>query len=279
MMKHETVLAIVHKRRDARNLAERLGPKGTFHLSALMCPAHRLKVLADMKLALENPGPCRLVATQLVEAGVDIDFPVVYRALAGLDSLAQAAGRCDREGKLTEAAGQPAGEFFIFRAETDPPPGTLRKAMQTTETLLGLGGTDPFHPADCERFFREFYTKTDPDAERVQFHRSNLDFATVAASFRLIDSALRPIVVPYGDAMERAEVFNKNPSRATQKALQPFLVQINPQHHEALMRAGAITPLWDRADVPTGLFGSRYDVAFGLTPDEDGVMDPELAIV
>jgi CRISPR-associated endonuclease/helicase Cas3 len=278
---HEKVLAIVHQRRDARRLAELIADGSTFHLSALMCPAHRLEVLGAVKRALSAGGPCRLVATQLVEAGVDLDFPVVYRALAGLDSLAQAAGRCDREGKLTEAnGGAPAGEFFVFRAETLPPPGTLRKALQTTETLLGLGGgVDPFRPADCETFFREFYAKSDRDAERVQLHRQNLDFATTAAAFRMIDSALRPIVVPWGDAMERVEAFRREPTRATQKALQPFLVQINPRHHEALARAGAIETVWDRVDVPTALFGDRYDRTFGLRPDESGVMDAELSIV
>jgi hypothetical protein len=152
--------------------------------------------------------------------------------------------------------------------------------MQTTETLLGLGmGVDPFRPKDCGVFFREFYAKSDRDAERVQLHRQNLDFATTAAAFRMIDSALRPTVVPWGDALERVEAFRRNPTRATQKALQPFLVQINPFHRESLVRAGAIETVWDRVDVPTALFGDRYDSTFGLRPDEDGVMDAELAVV
>ena len=99
------VLAIVHKRADARTLAKLLPDEGLYHLSALMCPAHRRRVLAEVRqrLKLADGRPLRLVATQLIEAGVDVDFPVVYRALAGLDSIAQAAGRCDREGRLTAA--------------------------------------------------------------------------------------------------------------------------------------------------------------------------------
>ena len=111
------VLAIVHRRRDARELAQLIPKEGRFHLSALMCPAHRQKVLARIRRRLDqrrhgnDHEPIRLVATQLIEAGVDIDFPVVFRALAGLDSIAQAAGRCDREGQATTTAGNLRCEY------------------------------------------------------------------------------------------------------------------------------------------------------------------------
>src|SRR5690606_8310545 len=136
---------------------------------------------------------------------------------------------------LTEAAGEPAGRLIVFRSETLPPPGSLRRAMQTTETLLGLDGSlDPFSVEDCERYFREFYDKHDLDAEAIQRLRSELNFATVAAKFRLIDNAWqRPLVVPWADSMERVEQFRRNPSRATERALQPFIVQISAGHHGA----------------------------------------------
>ena len=111
---HRQVLAIVHHRADARVVAEAVGDEA-LHLSALMCPAHRLSVIADVRNRLDDGKRCVLIATQLVEAGVDPGFSVVYRALAGLDSIAQSAGRCDREGKLTDAAGgaprRPHGRF------------------------------------------------------------------------------------------------------------------------------------------------------------------------
>src|SRR3990167_5821188 len=96
---HPSVLCIVNRRDDCRVLYE-LMPEGTFHLSALMCGAHRSKVIANIKQRLKDKLPTRVISTQLVEAGVDLDFPVVYRALSGLDSIAQAAGRCNREGLL-----------------------------------------------------------------------------------------------------------------------------------------------------------------------------------
>ena len=281
----EKVLAVVHRRRDARLLAELVAAKvggakagGLFHLSALMCPAHRLAVLARVRDALAGDGPCRLVATQLVEAGVDLDFPAVYRALAGLDSLAQAAGRCDREGRLTAAAGTPAGEFVVFRAETSPPPGTLRKALESTESLLrlrGPAGLDPFDPADCEAFFREFYGKTDPDAFAVQLHRRNHDFATTAAAYRLIDDATAPVVVPHADAADRVEAFRKSPTRAAQRALQPYLVQVNAFKLNALRAAGVTERVHDRVDVLADAFRGRYHGVWGLDPDLDVVADPE----
>src|SRR5262249_51864619 len=129
-------LAVVHLRRDARALAELLPAEGRFHLSGLMCPAHRLDVFPPMRGALKEGRTCRAVTTQLVEAGVDIDFPVVFRALAGFASLVQAAGRCNREGRLVNESGQPRlGRFEVFRAPTSPPT-ELRRSLEAMETLL-----------------------------------------------------------------------------------------------------------------------------------------------
>ncbi|WP_208975103.1 CRISPR-associated helicase/endonuclease Cas3 [Pusillimonas noertemannii] len=112
---HDSVLAIVNTRKDARALWEAM-PHGTLHLSALMCGAHRSQVIQDIKVRLKAGIPTRVVSTQLVEAGVDVDFPNVYRALAGLDSLAQAAGRCNREGKLEGWLGAAGSEADMCSA-------------------------------------------------------------------------------------------------------------------------------------------------------------------
>jgi len=104
---NESVLCIVNRRDDARTLWELL-PEGSIHLSALMCGAHRVRKIKEIKERLRNGVPTRVVSTQLVETGVDVDFPVVYRAMAGLDSIAQAAGRCNREGLRAK------GKVFVF---------------------------------------------------------------------------------------------------------------------------------------------------------------------
>lgn len=283
------VLAVVHRRQDARVLAEMLPAEGRFHLSALMCPAHRLKRIDEITRALREGRTCRVVSTQLIEAGVDIDLPVVYRALAGLDSLAQAAGRCDREGRLTEAAGEPGGRFVVFRAESSPPAGTLRKALQSVEKLWELQGRisqlpdelDPFNPEHCELFFSELYGKEELDSKRVLGEAAKLNFANVAAAFQMIeDGWSRPVVVPWGAGAERIEAYQRDASRKTARALQPFMVQISDWHLAPLLESGAVER-WAETNLhlPTGLFGKRYSDEFGLIVEPDCAVDPELLMV
>ena len=139
---HPCVLVVVNSRTDARELHRRM-PEGTIHLSALMCGEHRSRVISHVKQRLLAGESVRVVSTQLVEAGVDVDFPVVYRALAGLDSLAQAAGRCNREGTLER------GEVMVFVPPTKAPLGPLRRAANTTVSLLA---ENPDHPLTRDLF-------------------------------------------------------------------------------------------------------------------------------
>lgn len=111
---YDCVLCIVNTRKDARELYRRM-PEGTLHLSRMMCSAHIMEVIKLIKQKLKDNEPVRVISTQLVEAGVDIDFPVVYRAFAGLDSIIQAAGRCNREGKLNHVG--KLGQVFVFNLE------------------------------------------------------------------------------------------------------------------------------------------------------------------
>ena len=281
-------LAIVHRRADARTLAELLPTKARFHLSALMCPAHRSARLKAIRERLRSGKPCRLVSTQLIEAGVDVDFPVVYRALAGVDSLAQSAGRCDREGRLSEAAGGPAGRLVVFKAETEPPAGTLRDAAKVTGSLLGMAGHDErlpdgldlFDPAHAELFFRQFYGGQPTDRHGVQTERAELNFATVDLLFRMIDSPGRSVAVPWGDEGERrVAAFRAEPNRDTVRALQPYLVQVNQRYFDVLAAAGQLEPVGETLGLPTGLFGGLYDEEFGLNPTADGTIDPESLVI
>src|ERR1035437_9403195 len=139
------VLAIVHKKKDAIELARAVGEE-CVHLSTLMCAAHRRKKLAEILSAEKR---CLVVSTQLVEAGVDVDFPVVYRALAGVDSLAQAAGRCNREGGLPGGGG-----VHVFVGPSDPPRGGLLKGAGLVKKLLGNGAGDLFAPGLPAQYFQ-----------------------------------------------------------------------------------------------------------------------------
>ncbi|MCC6747526.1 MAG: CRISPR-associated helicase Cas3' [Deltaproteobacteria bacterium] len=194
------VLIVTHRRRDARDLARLLG-NDALHLSASMLPAHRSRVIADIKGRLSRAEPCRVVATQVVEAGVDLDFPVVYRALAGVDSLAQAAGRCNREGRL-----RAKGEFRIFVAPTPPPRGVLELALAVTRKLASAGVPNLDDPALYRRFYEALYDLSDTDARGLTGLRSGAhsDFPEIAARYRLIESGWQiPVIVPWLGLPER----------------------------------------------------------------------------
>ena len=134
-------LCIVNTKRDAAELFQELdgNTEGHFHLSTMMCAAHRSETISKIKLRLALGGQeiCRVVSTQLVESGVDLDFPVVYRAEAGLDSIAQAAGRCNREGRSEEKWGIDRGDVYVFEGERKPPLGQLRRAADIAKQVLG----------------------------------------------------------------------------------------------------------------------------------------------
>ncbi len=200
---HDAVLAIVGRRADARELYTRVKAEertGLWHLSGLMCAQHRSDTIADIKQALvarrqalvagQNPAPIRVISTQLVEAGVDIDFPVVYRALAGLDSIAQAAGRCNREGRLDK------GEVYVFVPPKPAPPGLLRMAEQATRILWEALPPEA-EPMGVERFadfFRRLYGDAILDTKDIcgllrVGQVGDVNFRTAAERFRLIDEA------------------------------------------------------------------------------------------
>jgi CRISPR-associated endonuclease/helicase Cas3 len=278
---HRQVLAVVHRRQDAWDLARRLPTDGAFHLSASMCPAHRSAVLEHLRQRLSDGMVCRLVSTQLIEAGVDIDFPVVYRALAGLDSLAQAAGRCNREGRLRDRNGNPTlGEFVVFRAETDPPPGVLRRARDIMNVFLARegGSVDIQDPATCQRFFDSLYAVSDLDAKAIQTSRGLWNFADVGADFRLIDEYSEPVVVLWGDARRRLEEYRTAPNRTTRRALQPFVVTVPPRHMSQLKDSGGVErvdeSVWALSDPYEGI----YSKEFGLRLD-DLSADPQQFVV
>jgi CRISPR-associated endonuclease/helicase Cas3 len=263
LARHERVLAIVHRREDARILAKLL-PQETFHLSALMCAAHRSCILDVIKTMLSTAGPVRVVSTQLVEAGVDLDFPVVYRAFGGLDAIAQAAGRCNREGKLPNP-----GQVHIFVAPTDPPRGTPRAAAQVAAIMLAEEpALDPLRPDIFERYFRELYfVQPQQDASGIQADRAAWKFKSVAENFHLIeDDGSQPIVVPYdetiGDRLEALRRFG--PSRERLRALQPYLVSVYPREKDALEQIGALDTIADTVQALNPMHAHLYDSRFGL---------------
>jgi CRISPR-associated endonuclease/helicase Cas3 len=287
MAGHRQALAVVHKRADARRLSGLLPEEGQFHLSTRMCAAHRLETLHAIKERLERRAICRVVSTQLVEAGVDISFPVVYRAMAGLDSLAQAAGRCNRHGELHGSKGELAlGEFVIFRAESMPPGGVLRRGLEVTDAMLRIHGElDLTDPATLHEYFRGLYFRSNTDVHGVMPERRAFNFATVARKARLITNATRPVVVSWKDGRARIEEFEQSlkwrpgGSRRAARALQPFVVQVFDHELRLLERQGAIAVLDGLGHALVPQFLHLYDERFGLTLDESLDADVSSLIV
>ncbi len=264
----ESVLAIVNTRKDARALWEQM-PEGTLHLSALMCGAHRSRVIQDIKGRLKAGVPTRVISTQLVEAGVDVDFPAVYRALAGLDSIAQAAGRCNREGQL---AGK--GDVVVFVPPKPAPPGLLRKGENACRSVLHGVTDSPLSRTRFAQYFERLYYDCNLDEHgigallQVDGQELAVSFRGAAERFRLIanDDSV-PIVVRYDDeaAMLLATLRKRGPGRWLMRKLQRYTVNLPMRQAERLLNVG------DVEEVIPGLFAQvndgLYDPVLGLQAD------------
>jgi CRISPR-associated endonuclease/helicase Cas3 len=240
---HEQVLCIVNTRRDCFDLWK-LMPPGTIHLSALMCGAHRSKIIAHIKRRLRAGEPTRVISTQLVEAGVDIDFPVVYRALAGLDSIAQAAGRCNREGTLGRM-----GQVHVFVPPKDPPRGLMRKGADTTRELL-CPSFDPQAPESFLAYFSLFYAKAN-DIGADWLNRNlvqsvpDIAFRTAAQEFQFIDDQEQEAVVVRYDGSEKwiASLRAVGPTRDIMRHLQRYTVNLPRRMANAFLDDGRLERL------------------------------------
>ncbi len=197
---HTQILCVVNTRRAASELYRELAGLGceAMHLSTNMCPAHRLRVLKDAAAALRNGGPCRVISTQLVEAGVDLDFPVVMREMAPLESIVQAAGRCNREGLLNTPAGD-GGRVIVFRSRDGHMPRSnwYRNGAKIVEQDFLACGREPQidDPSDLAEYYRRLYPTGNLDAHDIHAGRLSCDFPRVAVDFKIIDNVTVPLVV------------------------------------------------------------------------------------
>ena len=268
----QQALCIVNSRKAAQRLFELLPQKGSFHLSTLMVPAHRQSVLREIRNRLQCGVPCRVVSTSLIEAGVDVDFPMVYREMAGLDSILQAAGRCNREGK------RPASESTVMIFErTEPPPLLFRTAIGAAREALS-GGQEPNAPETMGRYFQCLRSLSGDHLDKLgvidAFEHGlcgcDYPFQTVAESFHLIDRNTRTVYIPYGEGIDLIQQLQSGQcSKALYRSLGRYAVSIYEPHFQALYAAGA---LMTAKEVPTLdqdsaiLIDSKlYDNALGLS--------------
>lgn len=263
MMRYKRVLCIVNTRQDAYEIFGRLPKDGvTLHLSKNMCATHVMETIQKIKCALKSDEEVvRVVSTQLVEAGVDIDFPTVLRQEIGLDSVLQAAGRCNREGRL----GISDCYVFSLSAENRMPPGEMADANNARLNMIGID--DWFSPEAMSEYFRQLYSRKETfdskDVTKLLNGRSP-SFAEAARKFKLIEDSGTGVIVCYADSPKLLNrLVNGDLSRSLMNALAKYTVNVNQRDFKKLSDAGLVT------EVKTGIFAvpdeKQYDSLLGLT--------------
>jgi CRISPR-associated endonuclease/helicase Cas3 len=245
---HDQALVIVNSRRHALELfreAEAVGLDGLIHLTTRLYPAHRKRILADLRGRLEKGLPCRLIATSLIEAGVDVDFPVAWRAEAGLDQIVQAAGRVNREGKRAR------GESIVtvFTPVGYAPPREIKGLIGDMKRIIGRH-EDLTTLAAVEDYFGEVYWRVGQkglDAKNildrliVTRQETNFAYRAIGEDFRMIESGLASVIIAIDEAAQKSvdqlRIENISSGRLA-RDLQPYIVQVPPKAREMLIRNG-----------------------------------------
>lgn len=239
---HERVLCIVNTRKAAKEIFDRLPNEGiTLHLSRMMCPDHIAETIETIKVALadDKATVIRVVATQLVEAGVDIDFPVVFRQESGLDSVLQAAGRCNREGKLDVCTTY----VFSLAKSGERPFGSLAKGNNARKALPM--NSDWFAPAAMTSYFKQLYCRIDDfDKKKMKcllYNPKEVSYETAAQEFQLIDDKSYSVVVCWKDSVSLIEQIKHNgPNYSLMKKLSKYTVGVRKADFEKLIEMGAV---------------------------------------
>ena len=272
---HKQVLCIVNTRKHAQKLYEQLSEsESCYHLSARMCPVHRRMKLKKIKNLLKEGAECRVISTQLIEAGVDIDFPAVYRAISGIDSVCQASGRCNREGKMA------SGEVYIFQSTED-----YGKATHWQSRVAEIGSMifdewdDPLSLSAVGRYFEKLYSYEGEGLDKKKILPSfeerlrdiAFPFEDVADAFNLIENDTRDIIIPYDDKARSIikQIQQTGFPGKYVRNLQGYTVSIYVGEFKALEKSNSIYSIADRFFVlnkledcyseDTGLLNRKYN--------------------
>ncbi|MDY0263064.1 CRISPR-associated endonuclease Cas3'' [Syntrophotalea acetylenica] len=266
-------LCILPTKPQTKAVFEQLrGVDGLFHLSTNMYPEHRRQVLDEIRICLNEDKPCRVISTSLVEAGVDLDFPVVYRAMAGLDSIAQAAGRCNREGGM-----ESKGKVFVFDIENLPSMPWLKRCMsRAAETLRALPNADPLGLEAMRRYFELLYDVQELDKKQVMARLNTLTrdlyfpFREVAGDFRFIEEESIGVIIPNGPKVEKLvqELRYVKFPRAIIRKLQQYSVGVRTREFAILDAAGALEMVREEFPVLRNLEAYREDIGLCLEGGE-----------
>ena len=266
LTEHPQMLVIVNNRRHARSLYDQAKHlDGTFHLTTLMCAKHRSQKLDEIRDRLKNGEPCRVIATSLIEAGVDVDFPLVMRAEAGLDSVAQAAGRCNREGK------RPSENSFVWifapEEQWKAPPELAAQATVMRLTADSFSD-DLLSTQAVAAYFAELYQLKGSELDNKKILKMHNDtgqsldfpFQTIADKFRMIESHMQPLIIPFDVDAENliSSLHHADHIGGLLRKLQSYTVQIPEKALAALYKAGRIEPINEKN------FGKQFYTLIGL---------------
>ena len=263
----QQVLCIVNTRKFAQEVYEALPSEGRFHLSTLMCPVHRKQKLDEIRERLKSGKTCRVVSTSLIEAGVDVDFPRVFREMAGLDSILQAAGRCNREGKRSAES----SIVTVFESENKVNKLIAVNRDAAEETVRDW--TQPNTTSTIARYFkayRDFLRNDDKSgvitASEKGISGCGLPFEWIAKEFKLIDQNTFTVYISVGEGKELISRLREGErSRELYRKAGMYSVSVYENHFNALINAGAAESFGDDAAILTDL--SLYSDEKGLATD------------
>jgi CRISPR-associated endonuclease/helicase Cas3 len=289
----QSTLVVLNTRRDAIAVLDVLGvppdrsiglqrekvesvlkSSSILHLSTLLCGEHRRVVLSEVRRRLKHKEQCTLVSTQVVEAGVDVDFPVVFRALGPLDRIVQAAGRCNREGKLKNDRDELInGRVVIFNpAEgSKPPKGEYAKAMQKAQDILqdlDFQEAQLHEPDIFQQYFRYLYSVCSPDEKAIQAMRREGNFRDVSENFKLIEDNTVPVIIEYDETVSALlrEIERRGLWSSDRAKLQPYMVNL-PYYlfNKTTTTKEIAADIWQ--------WMGSYDPIYGISWDERDVPD------
>ncbi|MBQ3379732.1 MAG: CRISPR-associated helicase Cas3' [Clostridia bacterium] len=268
LCKFNEVLCIVNSRNAARRIYELLPKEGSYHLSTLMVSEHRRQILEEIRRRLKDGLLCRVVSTSLIEAGVDVDFPTVYRELAGLDSMVQAAGRCNREGKRPREKSL----VVIFRGDWPVPPLFGAPVGAAVEVLSE--GRDPSDPKTIEMYFRAWRSLIGDNMDKYgvidAFLRGisgcMMPFRSVAERFRFIGDDTTTVYVPLEKGAELINrILEGERNRELFRKVGQYGVSVYERQYKDLLAAGAVIPIDEGSAVLTDI--TLYNEMTGLSPE------------
>ena len=258
--KHRQALCVVNSRKDALTLFNLLDDPNALHLSTLMCPMHRKATLAEIRRRLDAKEPCIVISTQVVEAGVDLDFPVVLRAMGPLDRIVQAGGRCNREGLLA------CGKVIVFEpADGHTPRGSYATAIAEARTMIAGTNANLHDPGVFDAYFRRLWQDCNLDVPKIQTSRGRLDYPEVAEKFKMIDDATMPVIVQYGEPGPE-EALNAVRAKGSiaggdWRNLQLYAVNIYRYRFEQHVKEGLVEEVLDGLYLWKGGYHARKGIA------------------